>query len=47
LVPGGSFALLGTTMAPGFDFADFELGDRARLAADYPAFAEWVRQLTR
>jgi uncharacterized protein len=47
LVPGGSIALLGTTMAPGFDFADFELGDRAQLAMDYPEFAEWVRRLTR
>lgn len=46
LVPGGSFALLGTTMAPGFDFADFELGDRARLEVDYPAFAEWIRRLS-
>src|SRR5262249_23218313 len=40
LVPGGSFALLGTTMAPGFDFADFEAGERAGLLAAYQAFAE-------
>lgn len=31
LRPGGKFALLGTTMAPGFEFADFELSDRATL----------------
>src|SRR5947209_730779 len=26
LRPGGAFALLGTTMAPGFEFADYEPG---------------------
>jgi len=33
---GGRYALLGTTVAPGFDFADFEFGDRAGLSAAYP-----------
>ena len=47
LVSGGSFALLGTTMAPGFDFTDYEAGERDALAAQYPAFADWIRQLTR
>lgn len=31
LVPGGRFALMGTTMCPGFELADFELGRRAEL----------------
>jgi predicted cupin superfamily sugar epimerase len=44
---GGKFALLGTTMAPGFEFADFELGDRAALTERYPQFTEMIRQLTR
>lgn len=47
LVEGGAFALLGTTMAPGFDFTDYEAGDRARLTAQYPAFAAWIAALTR
>lgn len=47
LVPGGAFALLGTTMAPGFDFADYEAGDRDWLTAQYPAYAEPIRRLTR
>lgn len=47
LRPGGKFALLGTTMAPGFEFADFELGGRAALMERYPAFSETIRQLTR
>ena len=47
LQPGGAFALLGTTMAPGFDFSDYEAGDRADLTARYPAFADLIRRLTR
>jgi predicted cupin superfamily sugar epimerase len=47
LVPGGKFALLGTTMAPGFDPADFELGARGELIARYPAYAELIAVLTR
>src|SRR5690606_13668027 len=31
-----TYALVGCTVAPGFDFRDFELADRAGLAARYP-----------
>ena len=41
------FALMGTTMAPAYDQADFELGDRAALIAAYPQRAELIRALTR
>jgi predicted cupin superfamily sugar epimerase len=47
LVPGGHFALLGATVSPGFEFADFELGERKSLLADYPAFASLIKELTR
>ena len=47
LVPGGSCALLGTTMAPGFDFADYEAADAEHLIEAYPAYTEWIRRLTR
>ena len=47
LLPGGKWALLGTTMAPGFDYKDFELGNRDELAAQYPGVAEMIRQYTR
>jgi predicted cupin superfamily sugar epimerase len=47
LVPGGKFALLGTTMAPGFDPADFELGARGELTTRYPGYAELIAVLTR
>jgi predicted cupin superfamily sugar epimerase len=45
LEPGGDFALLGATVAPGFDYADYEAGDREQLTAQYPAFAELIRRL--
>src|SRR5262245_25868018 len=47
LLPGGAFALLGTTMAPGFDFTDYEAGDLAALREHYPAFTERIDRLTR
>ncbi len=45
--PGAEFALLGATMAPGFDYADYEEGRYSALAALYPARAELIRRLTR
>lgn len=49
--PGGrfaphGFALVGCTVAPGFDFADFELADQAKLLAEYPRHQDWIRRLT-
>jgi predicted cupin superfamily sugar epimerase len=39
LIPGRhGFALLGTTMAPGFDHRDFQLGDLTTLCERYPAW---------
>jgi predicted cupin superfamily sugar epimerase len=46
LEDGGRFALLGCTVAPGFDFADYEHGDRDALLARYPEFDEMIRRLT-
>jgi predicted cupin superfamily sugar epimerase len=46
LEPGVPFALLGCTVAPGFDYADYEDGNRDELIAKYPSFAEWIRRLT-
>jgi len=47
LAPGGKWALMGTTMSPGFDYADFELGDQEQLIAQYPEAAEKIRRYTR
>lgn len=44
--PGG-FALVGCTVAPGFDFADFELGERAALFSSFPAHRALIARLTR
>ena len=46
LAAGGRFALLGTTMAPGFAYPDYQTGDRAGLTAQYPAFAAAIERLT-
>jgi|SRR5579863_3271329 len=47
LASGGEYALVGCTVAPGFDFADFQLADGVALAARYPEHATLIRQLTR
>ena len=47
LAAGGSYALLGTTMAPGFDFADYEAANAEQLINQYPAFADLIRRLSR
>jgi predicted cupin superfamily sugar epimerase len=47
VLPGGRLALLGTTMAPGFDPLDYEGGVRAELVARYPERADLIRRLTR
>jgi predicted cupin superfamily sugar epimerase len=47
LVPGGRWALLGTTMAPGFEAGDYEAGDREALIGAYPQAASRIRALTR
>jgi predicted cupin superfamily sugar epimerase len=57
VVPGGvwqgthllgdaGFALLGCTVAPGFDYADYQSASRAELTAKWPAFAEQIKRLT-
>ena len=43
----GAYALVGCTVAPGFDFADFELGDRVRLLECYPQHRGVIERLTR
>jgi len=47
LVSGGAWALLGCTVSPGFDFADYEAGARAELTAEWPRFAAMIAELTR
>ncbi len=42
--PGASFALVGCTVAPGFDFADFELGCPAELERQFPPARDCIRE---
>jgi hypothetical protein len=46
LAEGGGFALLGATVAPGFDFADYEHGDRDLLCMLHPDRKELIERLT-
>jgi predicted cupin superfamily sugar epimerase len=47
LFKDGKFALLGTTVSPGFDFADYVFGHREELVKSYPKFRELIIALTR
>jgi hypothetical protein len=47
LVAGGQWALLGCTVSPGFEFEDYDAGERAELCAGWPEFAEQITALTR
>jgi len=42
-----SFALVGCTVAPGFDFADFEMSERDALVEQFPQHQAIVERLTR
>jgi len=57
VVPGGvwqgsrlagdvGFALLGCTMAPGFDYAGYRNASRAELIGKWPAFAAEIEKMT-
>jgi predicted cupin superfamily sugar epimerase len=42
-----TFALVGCTVSPGFDFRDFEMADRGELLRLFPADREIIMRLTR
>lgn len=43
----GAYALVSCTVAPGFDFDDFELADRQALSDAYPQHRALIERLTR
>ena len=45
--PAGGAVLCGCTVAPGFEFEDFELGSAAALAGAFPELAELILRLGR
>jgi predicted cupin superfamily sugar epimerase len=47
LAPGAKWAFCGCTVAPGFDFADFELAEGPELAARHPAHATRIARMSR
>ena len=47
LIGESKWALLGCTVTPGFDYADYRSGTYADLAANWPAQVERIRALTR
>lgn len=44
---GEGFGLAGCTVAPGFEFSDFELAGRDALASRYPQYAGLINRMTR
>jgi predicted cupin superfamily sugar epimerase len=42
----GGFSLIGCTVAPGFDFEDFTLDDRAMLLKKFPQHDQLIREMT-
>jgi len=45
--PGAGFAFCGCTVAPGFEFADFEMPPADELLTSFPEHARILRELTR
>lgn len=43
----GAFALVGCTVAPGFEFADFEMASREELVREWPEHRRAIEGLTR
>jgi hypothetical protein len=41
-----AWALVSCVVTPGFDFADFELGERSALLAEFPEHSESIRELS-
>ncbi len=46
LIEKNSFALIGCSVSPGFDFEDFELADRNMLLKNFPQFENVITRLT-
>ncbi len=46
LAAGGKFALLGCTVSPGFEFADYQPGDRQLLIKQFPDLKDKIQEYT-
>lgn len=47
LMKGGAWALMGTTMSPGFEFSDFELGNREQMIKAFPQHRDDIIRFSR
>ena len=47
LEPGSDYSLVGCTVAPGFDFSDFQIAKRRELIKEYPRDRDIIVKLTR
>ena len=47
LIPGGEYALMGTTVSPGFEYDDYEAADRYELLRSYDGYTDLIKALTR
>ena len=45
--PGTAYSLVGCTVSPGFDFADFEMADKDILAGEFPGHSDLICRLCR
>ena len=46
MVDSSSFGLVGCTVAPGFDFRDFEMAQRSELIKQYPQHQQIITEMT-
>jgi predicted cupin superfamily sugar epimerase len=46
-VSGEGYSIVGCTVSPGFDFSDFEMGNRETLMQQFPEQAEIILRLTK
>ncbi len=44
VVESNSYTLVGCTVAPGFDFADFELAEKAKMLKDFPQYKMLIEE---
>lgn len=47
VLSGGEFSLVGCTVAPGFDFRDFEMASRESLLDQFPHLEKLILEMTR
>lgn len=47
VLEGGEFSLVGCTVAPGFDFQDFEMAKREQLILQFPEWEKIISHMTR